>query len=57
MLTQAIANLQALLEEMREASVLPLEESWSDNDWTRTVQCWADKVGTAIADLHEVETR
>ena len=51
MLTQAVANLQALEAELREASALPLEERWSDNDWTRTVQCWVDKLGTVIEDL------
>jgi hypothetical protein len=48
MLTQAIANLQALLVEI-------LDYVTEDIGAGVQVQCWADKVGTAIADLQEVE--
>jgi autonomous glycyl radical cofactor GrcA len=43
MLTQAIANLEAVAAEMRCAVASP------------AVQCWADAVLTAVSDLKEVE--
>jgi chromosome segregation ATPase len=50
MLLQAMANLQALQAELRND--LCIEDcTYVSLD---TVQCWYDKLGTAIADLQEV---
>jgi len=48
MLTQAIANLQALEAEMRTPHRLNMQ-------YVAVVmaQCWVDKLGTVIADLQE----
>ena len=46
MLTQAVANLQALEAEMRGNVLCELN---------RKVQCWVDKLGTVLADLQEVQ--
>jgi hypothetical protein len=51
MFDQAVANLRGLREEMRSAAGRPgLVRA-------QAVQCWTDKVDTAITDLLEVERR
>jgi hypothetical protein len=49
-LTQALANLQALEAEIRGE----LEQTEYCHVTLDEVQCWVDKLGTAIADLQEV---
>jgi hypothetical protein len=46
MLLQAVANLQALMDEMR---------CYVNTHGPHDYQCWVDKLGTAIADLQEVK--
>lgn len=48
MLTQAIKNLRALRREM-----MP-DAGCYEPARPEQIQCWADKVSTAIADLQEV---
>jgi len=48
---QAVANLRGLSEEIRAAG------DPSGLGAARAVQCWADKLDTAVADLIEVQRR
>lgn len=50
MLTQAVANLQALEAEMRQA-VTDYQDVYKFDE-AEVSQCWVDKLGTAIADLN-----
>jgi hypothetical protein len=61
MLLQAVANLQALMEEMRrrahEHARYQNVPCQCDSVWhVQEIQCWVDKIGTALADLQEVKT-
>ena len=48
---QAVANLRGLSEEIRAAG------DPAGLGSARVVQCWADKLDTAVADLLEVQRR
>ena len=52
MFDQAVANLRAVCDEMREAA-----GETNDMVEAQAVQCWTETVDTAIADLLEVERR
>jgi hypothetical protein len=62
MLTLALSNLQALMEEMRQRAHeharyqnVPCQ---CDSSWhVQEIQCWVDKLGTVLADLQEVKPR
>jgi hypothetical protein len=65
MLLQAVANLQALEAEMRHtvlvAGQCSVERkrdrlSMAFEAEANRIQCWVDKLGTALADLQEVKT-
>ena len=52
MFDQAVANLRAVCDEMREAA-----GETNGMVEAQAVQCWTETVDTAIADLLEVERR
>jgi hypothetical protein len=55
MLAQAIANLQALIDEMRSHISRSRPEMMAPmSSFVVDIDCWADKITTAIADLKEV---